>query len=172
MYELNSFFQDLNIDRNLVTDFFIVFSRFEYALKKTKYIKADRSGNAEPNWNSFIKDNKAHFESIEKSEELQRAIDYLKKYPPKKQVYKKISDGDETQKFFLADITPEKQEMKYLFTIIKVVRNNLFHGGKYPFSSLKEPARNTDLLRNSLIVLEVWLKLNKEVKILFFNRLN
>ena len=169
MYEFNRFLQSLDIEkRELVTNFFIVFSRFEYALKKTKYIKSDRNGNAEPNWNRFIKDNKTHFESLEKSEELQRAIDYLKNHPPKKQVYKKQSDKDENKKLLLAPIPTNKSEIHYLLEIIKGVRNNLFHGAKYPFSSLEEPARNTKLLKNSLIVLEFWLKLDNEVNSCFF----
>lgn len=34
-----------------------------------------------------------------------------------------------------------------------------------------EPARNAELLRNSLIILEAWLKLDDKVKNYFFDRL-
>jgi hypothetical protein len=48
------FLPELNTDQNTVMEFFVVFSRFEFALKKAGYLnngKDDR--RAEPNWLEF-----------------------------------------------------------------------------------------------------------------------
>jgi hypothetical protein len=176
MYELNSFFQSLEIERNSVTNFFIVFSRFEYALKRAGYIKSNSKNNynAEPNWDSFVSKNKKSFQLLQKDNDennkLKEAIKYLRKFPPKKLVYKKVSNEDKNKELILEDIPPNKSEIHYLLSVIKTARNNLFHGEKSP-SYLKETARDMELLNSSIIILEAWLKLDKGVNSLFFEKI-
>lgn len=59
-----------------------------------------------------------------------------------------------------ADVT----EIGWLLTIVKIVRNNLFHGGKYPYTPLPEPARDTQLLESSRIVLETCAQWDDKVR--------
>lgn len=42
---------------------------------------------------------------------------------------------------------------QYVIELLKTVRNNLFHGGKYPDGPVEEIARNREILRASLVVL-------------------
>ena len=45
-------FDGLRISRDLVCEFFAVFSRFEFTLKESRFIRTNR-GRAEPNWRAF-----------------------------------------------------------------------------------------------------------------------
>jgi hypothetical protein len=46
--------------------------------------------------------------------------------------------------------------------MIAVVRNNLFHGGKFPWPV--DPARNAKLIRHALVLLDAMVDLDDRVK--------
>ena len=168
MNELKNFLDGLKIERELVTNFFITFSRFEYALKRAGYI--NNREDAVANWYTFLKKHKKDFESLcSDNFELQKAKKYLTDYPPQKQKYGEI-EGRRKQLYFQKS-NINSSEIHYILDLIKNVRNNLFHGGKYPFAPSTEPARNSRLLENSLIILETWLELDEQVKKHFFEHL-
>lgn len=90
MSQFKDFLQSLDIERELVMNFFITFSRFEYALKRAGYIH--NREDAQANWEKFLKVHKSKFLADCQTNELRNAVDYLKSHPPKKQVYKQIGD--------------------------------------------------------------------------------
>lgn len=155
--------QELGIDRDLVADFFIVFARFEYALKRADYLICDK-GSALPDWGDFAKKNSGKFD-LENSEVLE-AMNYLLANPPKRQV---VQDGD----LFFSDTkrygNAKNSDFEKLIDIIKGVRNNLFHGGKFPTGPVDEPGRDTKLLEAAMGVMKHALELDQEVKRYFMH---
>lgn len=146
-----------NLDSNLIMEFFFVFSRFEYALKCAGFVKPNRR-NAEPNWDAFGESIGERYNPKESSE-LARAVDYLLSEPPKRQIV--LDDGSLDWEPIARDNIPET---RWLLRLVSRVRNNLFHGGKYPYSPVPEPARDTQLLESSLIVLEACLRWDDKVR--------
>lgn len=159
----NDLYSILNINKNLVTGFMIMFSRFEYALKKTKYCKKDYNGNAEPDWSNFARDHNSLFET-EKNPKLKVAVQYLLENPPKRQVVN--NDG---KLYWSKRNLNSEALLEKLVCSVKGVRNNLFHGGKFESGSVDEPARNTLLLENCITVLSEFLSLNHTIKNAFFS---
>ncbi|MEI7502840.1 MAG: hypothetical protein WCJ61_06115 [Paludibacter sp.] len=62
-----------------------------------------------------------------------------------------------------------ESEINKLSLSIRDIRNNLFHGGKFHGNYKADESRNFKLLKNSIIVLDNWLDLNKVVKANFLN---
>ena len=144
---VNELYLLLEIDKDLVTGFSVFFSRFEYALKRTiKYAVGDENG-VEANWNKFAKENDSGF-NPERTSELKSAVNYLQEKPPKKQ---NIKNGT------LGWKNVQQQNILILEQIICTVcrvRNNLFHGGKFPDGPIEEPRRDIKLLQSCIIILE------------------
>ncbi len=151
---LDDVYNKVDFDRELVFKFFTVFSLFEYALKNTKY-RQFRNGKVEANWELFV-DDIPNF-TIAPMSELDNAVNYLINRPPKKQ----ILDAN-------SHLTFEEQvnrpiglsDLVWLSILIRRVRNNLFHGGKFRY----ERPRDTELISHSLIILESWSQCNNDVK--------
>jgi len=137
-----------HLDRNLITEFFFVFSRFEYALKRAGYVRANRAGYAEPDWVKFGQDIQPHYNRHETTS-LEEAIDYLFSEPPKRQVV----GEDGSLRWEDLEQNANQTELARLLAIVRTVRNNLFHGGKYPYLPVPDPARDTRLLESGLTVL-------------------
>jgi len=51
--------------------------------------------------------------------------------------------------------------------MVRSIRNNLFHGGKYNIEVHEDTDRTEHLLRSSLVVLEECLELSPEVRLHF-----
>lgn len=143
-------------DRQLAWQFFVFFSRFEYALKRcSKYLKS----NAQPNWDRFSSDNNAAF-LLQSSPDLFTAIDYFKKFPPQKQMQV------EGQLTWSGPIYYDEKEplLVWLLTAVRGARNNLFHGGKFPGFPIAEPSRDRDLIAYAILILNVCLHLDQSVE--------
>jgi len=140
--------------------FFLIFTRFEYALKRSGYVFSQRTGDkgyAEADWKKYCKDVEDDFEKCKcKHLDLAEAVKYLEENPPKRQVLK---DG----KLEWAPMNHDGRDYESLIYAVKQVRNNLFHGDKQ-ISSPKDPSRDSELMKNSTIVLEHLLNSSKEVK--------
>ena len=149
----NDLYDNLEIKKDLVTGFSILFSRFEYALKRTDKYLGGNEKRVWANWGKFAQDHKDLFDE-EKTPELKSAVEYLQKHPPKKQILK---NGKLGWKDVSKQNTPLLQQV---LSAIGRVRNNLFHGGKFQ----TDPGRNRDLLNSCVTVLEECLSLNEEVK--------
>ena len=159
-------YKELGINKKLVTDFFIVFSRFEYALKRMgSYAKKTNektnkktNGWAQADWKKFAKDYDRLFNPCPNTK-LCTAVEYLKKHPPKRQVRK---DGKLDFKDDGGKRTPELWQILYA---VKGVRNNLFHGGKFPGAGVvDEPSRDKCLLSHCLTILYECLSLNGKIE--------
>ncbi|HLH07822.1 MAG TPA: hypothetical protein VKW78_11340 [Terriglobales bacterium] len=50
------------------------------------------------------------------------------------------------------------------FLMIRCVRNNLFHGGKFPSIPISDPSRDRDLLLSSMVILNAALDLDSTVR--------
>jgi len=150
-------------DPYLVADFFIVFSRFEYALKRSGYLRRD-TDDALPDWHAFgAKDeNKRRFNS-DTSAELKQAVEYLVTHPPEKQ----IRTSRDSFKYERKPLGGQRGLHETVLAI-KRIRNNLFHGGKFPDGHVEDPARDTNLLHNSLAVLDHIIELDDRVKNAFW----
>ncbi len=93
-----------------------------------------------------------------------RAVVLLDSAPPQKQVLK---DG----RLGWADTKKDGSESQeaWVFRLGRTVRNNLFHGGKYPGTVVPNPERDQHLLQACLTVLEQALEFTPKVKRWFFS---
>ena len=153
-------FKNLKINKDLVVEFFIYFSRFEYALKRAEYIRGNSKG-AEAYWDKFVDEIKEAFDA-KINTELEEAVKYLLSNPPKKQV---LYEGRLSWK----DNRRNKGEsnIKYLLRLVRTVRNNLFHGSKFR-EVFDGQARDERLIKSSLVLLKTCLELKKDLNNYFF----
>jgi hypothetical protein len=158
----DGFFADierLGIDKEMTSRFFFVFSRFEFGLKKLRYL--EKKDYASPDWNAFsdtIKDEYIRGEN----QNLDDAVKYLCDNPVKKQIrsndafeFKCISKGTQS-------------DIEFAIQSVQVVRNNLFHGGKFPSGPVTDPGRDSKLLSAGLIVLAQCLEWDSKMREKFF----
>jgi hypothetical protein len=134
--------------------FFVVFSRFEYALKRARYLRG--KNKAEADWNRLAGElGQAFLTRVQLSGE---ATTFLEK-PPKKQV---VRDG-------LLDwkMMPSIESAHGLLLAVCRVRNNLFHGGKYGSGPAPEISRDEKLLTEAIRVLEMALDARPELRAMF-----
>ena len=148
-----------SVQKELLLKFVIVFSRFEYALKRGGY--RQKGDAAKPDWDKFAQE----CESLQPEAVLQLKTsgEYLISRPPGKQVY----IDDDCLDFVPIKFANEPHLAEKLIRYIKTVRNNLFHGGKYPGKYIDEPGRNAELLESSIATLICLLKTNKKLQGLF-----
>ncbi len=136
----------LNISADLVVEFMAVFSRFEYALKSTDFADGGPA-RVDPAWDRFA--NHIHEQLIAANDKsLNKARIYLLEEPPRKQV---LIDGE--LKFSDQTIDTNQCSTQQLLKMVRTIRNNLFHGGKYCPDGEIEAGRNQRLIEASLEVL-------------------
>ena len=89
---------------------------------------------------------------------LQAACDYFISQPPRKQILDSGVLGWSKPQF-------HKREpfFTWLLLMVRSVRNNLFHGGKFPMAPIEDPSRNTDLLQHSITIIYACLQLDTTV---------
>jgi hypothetical protein len=140
----------LKVPRELTLEFLATFARFEFALKKAGYVQGDNS-RVSPDWDSFGRD-VAQLNSAILVPVLQSST-YLQQHPPKKQVLQNGTlrwiDRQGTSGSMIGDV----------LLSVRTVRNNVFHGGKFPDGMITDPLRDEQLIRDCLAVLEALLKL-------------
>lgn len=139
---------------NLSVQVFRKFARFEYALKAAGFHYGE--GDAKPNWERYACSIGSTLEKPD-TKELQEAIPYILKHPPKKQVIKNdVIDWDEVK-------PDHRSQTDLILLYVRRVRNNLFHGGKFDGHQL-ERVRDYDLLRHSLTILKACLAASDPVR--------
>lgn len=128
----------------LCYEFFREFARYEYCLKAAGFLCDKRV--AQVNWDRYAMEVTHVFDSPEDTA-LKAAIEYFLEFPPKKQI---VKDG-----MLAWDNTPleEKIIAKKILILIRRVRNNLFHGGKFN-GEWFEPERSEVLMRHGLTIME------------------
>ena len=157
-------------DRQRSFQFFILFSKFECALKrnskflKSKKIKINTAKIclAEAHWNEFSKANNCKFHPLFSSE-LSKAVEYFKATPPKIQIVKnKKLEWHESDQY-----AEGNDLLVWIVNKIKTVRNNLFHGGKFPGEPVSDPSRDQELMKHAITILLACLDLDEDVKAQF-----
>jgi hypothetical protein len=144
-----------NSQRELIQEFFMLFSKFEYALKMSGFHNGN--GNAKADWESFSSSIDDVF--LENpSQETSEGIAYFNKKPPRKQV---VTEG----KLAWSDNPPNsKTKTGQLVLYVCRVRNNVFHGGKYCGHFLSVPDRSEMLIKSCIEILNHALALSHDVK--------
>lgn len=130
---------------NLAIEFFILFSKFECALKNEGYLRS-QDGRAESNWFTFANHTGITLNNLRKNKDhsLVQSVNYLINTPPKEQL---VRNG-------LLYWQPKRKPTNLAFFLaIARVRNNLFHGGKFGCSSFIDPERSHQLIACSIAVL-------------------
>jgi hypothetical protein len=155
-------------DSRVVFKFFIVFSRFECALKRSGFAKGDRFGSAMADWDKFGVDVLDPQFANGNSPEFTQAKEYLLQSPPRKQA---VSKADQSMKWVENPRRPKESDGQYLLRLVRDVRNNLFHGGKYPVTGGGpvdgQRLRNAKLLRACMEVLDHCCSLDGNVNHVF-----
>jgi len=160
-------------NQELLLDFFLTFSRFEYALKVSGFFKMPNQTRhdprcppaAEADWDSFAVSLRGIF-SENRTERLRQASEYLLDSPPNKQVI--IKDGCGWAIAWETPIRPRHEtDIEFILRMVRSVRNNLFHGGKHNIELHEQTERTEQLLRSSLAILNECLTLSPRVKDVF-----
>ena len=143
----------LQIDesKGLIFDFFIVYSRYEYVLKEMNFYRVNNGRWVSPDWKKYASriENKLNLGD----HNLKDAINYYLHQPPKIQIEKDglLIWGKNKQH-------KNEKDIEWVFRSIGITRNNLFHGGKFPFDQI----RDTKLLLFGLVILYACLEADKE----------
>ncbi|MCY4641501.1 MAG: hypothetical protein OXC41_02210 [Gammaproteobacteria bacterium] len=153
---MNDVFRHLHVPADLACEFLAVFSRMEYALKATGYA-SDNKDKAFASWDTFANEIAEDFKNVP-DKEFVEAVDYLLKNPPRKQVQ---DDGELAFKDQVIDGNQKRAQQALL--MVRTVRNNLFHGGKYLPNGEKERGRNRILVAHSLTILKHCAQMNDRV---------
>lgn len=140
----------LNVPHALTLEFLATFARFEFALKKSGYARGDNS-QVSPDWDVFAND-VATLDAALVTQVLD-SCKYLQQHPPKKQILQggrlQWVDRKGTSGSAIGDV----------LLSVRTVRNNVFHGSKFPDGPVAEPLRDEQLIRDCLGVLTSLLKL-------------
>jgi hypothetical protein len=152
-----SYVSETKINRELVLDFFLYLSRFEFALKVTGYARGNET-RVDLHWDKFVTEIAPSF-SKDRTKELAEACDILLVNPPHKQVIVNGSLGWNTT--LPCDTS---KEFELIIGLARRVRNNLFHGGKYNAQFHEETARNEALLKAVIVIIEECLHLAPNVR--------
>lgn len=149
-------FRHLNVPVAIAVEFLAVFSRMEYALKSTEFADGGPA-RVEPAWDRFANHIHERFVRLEDAE-LNRSVKFLLEKPPRKQV---LLDG--RLRFVEQEIEHGQRSTQQLLKMVRTVRNNLLHGGKYAPDGEVEQGRNEQLIMASLEVLKQCRVLHEEV---------
>lgn len=132
---MNDAFRHLHMPAELACEFLAVFSRMEYALKATGYASPNE-GKVIATWDKFANEIDEAFGQVV-DEELTIAVDYLLNDPPRKQVMKNGALAFEDRV-----VDGQQRRAQQALLMVRTVRNNLFHGGKYLPHGEREQGRN------------------------------
>lgn len=147
------------LDRDLVFDFFWKFSVFECALKRAGFLKARHRNNAaEPDWKGFGEKIQGQFAHVS-THGFKEAVEELMRLSPRCQV---VRNG--RLHWDLVVRGENEPDEAFTLRLLKTARNNLFHGGKYPDGPIDEIARDCNVLRAALAILEGCYEVHAGVK--------
>ncbi|ELY22161.1 hypothetical protein ACK8HJ_22680 [Vreelandella titanicae] len=133
-------FEGLDIEKELVCEFFATLSRLEFALKELGYSRNER-GVVSPAWWRFSEEIAKNVH-IDIGSELDGAINFLCNEPPMVQI--------SAQEWQPRDLHGEREIEKAIDAACRV-RHNLFHGGKHTPHS--PPGRDRRLVESAQMVL-------------------
>lgn len=126
-------------------EYFYWFSRFEFALKENGYLKNHAEGaNAEASWREFQEKFCSEYVI---STEARRLLDLH----PKHQI---VSTNNDNLRWIPVGISHCKDDLCKVITMLKAIRNNLFHGGKHGDTDVDNRQRNQELLKIGKLILD------------------
>jgi hypothetical protein len=157
-------FEALGPDEQLAVQFFAVFSRFECALKCAGFRNHNDgqiSCDVKPHSEAFAKELAKNLSVEQKGKICEVAADLLNSHLRKQRI------SEEDKLFWYEVEKGDAEEIKWIFDLINIVRNNLFHGGKYSSScqdNEQNRARDNLLIGSCLKVLYLCIDLHPEVR--------
>ncbi len=153
---LESFNHD---DRERVFRFLATFSRWECALKHNNYVRRGSYGQAEADWKKFANTHKTQFAGLQTPEFI-KARNMLITNPPKREELQSTEIKWEPNPRRGGEII----DADYLLRVVRDVRNNLFHGGKFAGGPAQELARDRELIDSATAVLEITASMHEGIK--------
>jgi hypothetical protein len=135
------------IPKDLTVEFLGTFARFEYALKRSGYAHGNEN-QVTPDWDRLGRDLAS--QDAATLAPILECCPYLRNRPPMKQV---LENGRLAWKARPA----AGSEIETVLLSVRTVRNNVFHGGKFPDGLVGEPLRDELLIRDCLAVLKALL---------------
>ena len=150
------YLETMRLDRELILQFFLVLSRMEFALKVSGFATGTEN-SVKPDWDGYARRIRDTFSKRE-TPDLLEASNYYLNTPPQKQV---LRNGGLA---WSSTMPTNSAEIDVLLMLVRRVRNNLFHGGKYNSQAHDETARNESLLRYGITILEASMTLVPDVK--------
>ena len=140
----------------LVCDFLLVFSRFEAALKCARYARQE-GVRLFVEWRRFVRENQPA--AADNNPLPVNDLRVLIEHPPARQQIIR-------ERFEFPAEAPGREpvDSEWLLEMVYRVRNNLFHGGKWPV----QPERDAELLRACLVALTYYVDLSTEVTQAYF----
>ncbi len=120
--------------------FFILFARFECALKASGFLKRP-DGRADPNWDCFARVISDSFDRCQ-NQEVSEARAYMKSQPPRKQIAKS------GRLDWSVECPDTSLDVVQLLKYVRRVRTNLFHGGKFQGAN-PDRQRDSELIQHS-----------------------
>ncbi len=137
-------------ERNYIFEFFAKFSRLEYALKKNKFSK-DLHGYVETDFVKF----EVSIDEVHINKYIKDFITYLDKEP----IRQIELDGT-----YGIGIKPSGSDVQRLSKHLKKIRNNLFHGSKFPnLPEYMDGSRGDRLIRDGINAIDYLASLNDDV---------
>jgi len=94
------------------------------------------------------------------STEFKSSVIYFFTNPPMKQ----IVDDNNNLSWKGDPISKNQYDFKELLVLVRRVRNNLFHGGKFPNGDVEDSERDERLIKFGMIILEECLRLDSVVE--------
>ena len=117
-------YDHLRLPAGMAAEFIGVFMRAEYALKCARFCK-EQGGAASADWDDFAEHISAKFDDLSDAR-FRESVAYLIACPPRKQT---LTDGHLSWKNAPPPI--DKPASFQALLMVRRVRNNLFHGGKF-----------------------------------------
>jgi hypothetical protein len=134
--------------------FFKLFAQYEYALKAMGYGSAGHNRQAEVDWDRFSNEIGVAVMVIEAAP-IVEARQYILENPPRRQIW--VNNTVQWEGVANNDRSPQM-----LFSHIRRIRNNLYHGGKFNGRWI-DPDRSEQLIGNALLLLESLVPLNEDL---------
>ena len=154
-------------DRLLAIQFFLFFSRFEYALKCLNRIKLGSSNFPSADWDGYARSRESVWLKANENQEFRESLAFMDAAPPRMQAF---SDGrlKWVANFRAGDLPSLIKALFY----VRTVRNNLFHGSKLDSAKRTEMSRDRELLKRCITILSVCLDGDKELREMFLEGLD
>ena len=147
----------LTVSPELALEFLAVFSRFEFALKVSN-LRRPGNGEAKADWAAFAEAVADTFDP-QRTAQLTHAFVCLTGEPLR---HFAVENGALTWRPF--NLPEGLSQAGRVVRLIKQVRNNLFHGGKFAPDPWAGSDRDARLIQASLVVLRELLRLSPRVR--------